>query len=260
MHKPPGRPSPSLLDFLVRRRFRSSTDLTKSLLAGVRQQQRPGASASVWKQHRDDQRGFRVFKGVHKGNFVRVKVPRAAAPSLHPWQHLGLLPSVMTFPPVLPTNVREKAAAMMAAATHPSDWRYYALRFQAWLYENYGTIAMNIGSICTLIGFTCTDVSRNYMNCDSTGPIVQSVLLCELFLSMLSTSTSSLVFLQLNVVLFIRFWNYGPFPCAVPWEPFCTIWHRPPCAYHPLRGVLHLPVSMHSKYTKFDKNVRRPCI
>jgi hypothetical protein len=31
-------------------------------------------------------------------------------------------------------------------------------RFQQWIYENYGTLILNFGSICTLIGFTRSDV------------------------------------------------------------------------------------------------------
>jgi CRP-like cAMP-binding protein len=104
----------------------------------------------------------KVWRGVHKGNYVRVKLPKqllsSSSSSFAAAFSPMLLPSVMIVPPSWPSNWRGKAAAMVNAATHPSQWSTWWSRFQAWWSQHWGTVAMNIGSVCTLIGFTRTDV------------------------------------------------------------------------------------------------------
>ena len=70
----------------------------------------------------------------------------------------------MIFPPII-SNLRGKTAALVDAVAHPRQWHYYWKRFKAWLQQNWGTIAMNVGSICTLIGFVRTDVSHYFRWC-----------------------------------------------------------------------------------------------
>lgn len=139
----PRRPSSSFLDVLMRRRFQSSDRMAHGLRPIRNNNSRRGTN-----QNKPSQK---TFKGVHKGNYMRVKVPQSESSMM-------LLPSVMIFPPGI-SNIRAKTAALVDAATHPREWQHYWKRFQTWLLQNWGTIAMNVGSICTLIGFVRTDVS-----------------------------------------------------------------------------------------------------
>ena len=55
---------------------------------------------------------------------------------------------------ILPTVVKIAAKTFR----HKKKRSEFYERFQQWIYENYGTLILNFGSICTLIGFTRSDV------------------------------------------------------------------------------------------------------
>ena len=55
---------------------------------------------------------------------------------------------------ILPTVVKIAAKTFR----HPNQRNEFYERFKQWIYENYGTLILNFGSICTLIGFTRSDV------------------------------------------------------------------------------------------------------
>ena len=55
---------------------------------------------------------------------------------------------------ILPTVVKIAAKTFR----HPNQRTEFYERFKQWIYENYGTLILNFGSICTLIGFTRSDV------------------------------------------------------------------------------------------------------
>lgn len=55
---------------------------------------------------------------------------------------------------ILPTVVKIATKTFR----HPNQRTEFYERFRQWIYENYGTLILNFGSICTLIGFTRSDV------------------------------------------------------------------------------------------------------
>ena len=115
-------------------------------------------------------------KGVVNGQFVRVKVPGREPPST-----LTKLPSPAT-PPVqhfsqpqttagslehhhnhlkataVPTTLQEFTRA--TRAEQKEFFREYWDRLKAWTKHNFAVIVLNFGSICSLVGFTRSDVRQ----------------------------------------------------------------------------------------------------
>lgn len=91
----------------------------------------------------------RFIKGVYKGNYFRYKVK---PPKLTPQQRFKV-PQL----PQAPTSATPQAFKVVPGpkVLHPPSWED---QVRAWLKENWGVLFLNFGSICTLIGFTRSDV------------------------------------------------------------------------------------------------------
>lgn len=135
-------PRKRFLDQLVDARFRS-TDVRKLLDEQQKQQAR--------RRSRGAQQQW--LTGTHKGVFYRIRVP--------PPRRLPTIPKLHTptLPPKRLTPVEKgpspNAAATMTPKERQQDWWD---RIRQWLRDNGATLILNFGSICTLVGFTRTDV------------------------------------------------------------------------------------------------------
>jgi CRP-like cAMP-binding protein len=92
------------------------------------------------------------LKGVHKGNFFRIKIPPKTK-------------ALPKFPELPPTNPMPKAfkkveptAQSLKEAADKGAFENFASRLYAWFRANLFVLALNVGSTCTLIGFTRSDV------------------------------------------------------------------------------------------------------
>lgn len=98
----------------------------------------------------------RVIKGVVNGQFVRIRVP----------EKKPILPSIPKLPqtikepkPFTPTTQSAKLQrAMLINEERRERARDFFDEFQAWWKENWAVLILNLGSVCSLIGFTRSDV------------------------------------------------------------------------------------------------------
>jgi hypothetical protein len=104
----------------------------------------------------------RFWKGVgHDGNFYRLPIPPSTAPRHQLQQHQisnnkARLPDI----PKLP-----KSTPMPMPLTPPpkppetvEQIKCYRRQFGQWLVDNFPIMILNVGSLCTLLAFTRTDV------------------------------------------------------------------------------------------------------
>jgi len=128
--------SKKFLNRLVQSRFKSPQEIRKLLDA---------APANKPRQYAPHQNKY--MEGVHNGQFVRIKVPpaerpRLGIPKLPPPQNA---PKAFKKSVVLPNSNRQQPASSLE-------------RLQAWWIENWPVLVLNFGSVCTLMGFTRSDV------------------------------------------------------------------------------------------------------
>lgn len=93
------------------------------------------------------QRTPKFVKGVaHDGNYYRLKIPKRKQelPSLPKLPKVAPTPKPLTPPPPPPETVAEISG--------------YKRRLLGWLKMNFPVIILNIGSFCTLLGFTRSDI------------------------------------------------------------------------------------------------------
>jgi CRP-like cAMP-binding protein len=92
------------------------------------------------------------LKGVHRGNFFRIKIPPKTK----------ALPKVPELPPTNPMPKAfkkvEPTAQSLKEAADKGAFENFASRLYAWFRANLAVLALNVGSTCTLIGFTRSDV------------------------------------------------------------------------------------------------------
>jgi CRP-like cAMP-binding protein len=92
------------------------------------------------------------LKGVHRGNFFRIKIPPKTK----------ALPKVPELPPANPMPKAfkkvEPTAQSLKEAADKGAFENFASRLYAWFRANLAVLALNVGSTCTLIGFTRSDV------------------------------------------------------------------------------------------------------
>jgi len=134
----------NFLDRLVAARFRSK-DVRKLL--------DEQSSSARQKRRRRPQ----FLTGVHNGVFYRIKVPPKqrrlpTIPKLH-----TPTSAPMPLPPVRGTGESVTAAAASKKAAQERRQEFWE-RLWLWLKDNKATLILNFGSICTLVGFTRTDV------------------------------------------------------------------------------------------------------
>lgn len=94
----------------------------------------------------------KYIKGVNNGYYFRIKIPPKKSP----------LPNVPKLPPTNPMPKPFKAPspkAVQATATESaSGYDGFSQRVLQWLKPNLPIIILNFGSLCTLVGFTRSDV------------------------------------------------------------------------------------------------------
>eukprot|EP00980_Cylindrotheca_fusiformis_P007591 scaffold1580_cov116-Cylindrotheca_fusiformis.AAC.26 len=102
-------------------------------------------------------RGPTYVKGIHKGNFFRMRLPSKGRkipnmPKLPPSQPYPKAPKAMA---QQQTQVSTGAIIEAAYAGYYSD---FLKRLSRWFKDNWAVLILNVGSICTLVGFTRSDV------------------------------------------------------------------------------------------------------
>ena len=107
-------------------------------------------------------RQAKYVKGIVKGNFVRVKIPGKQPPA-----RLPKLPSPATTPvksftkpqgqPAGPTTTIQELRHATNSERKEFFQEYWD-RLKAWTKHNFAVIILNFGSVCSLIGFTRSDV------------------------------------------------------------------------------------------------------
>jgi len=129
------------LDRLYRSRFRSQVvDAIRNGSSKGRQKRRRRAGA------RDD---FAVVKGVRDGRFFRVKVP-AGAGRVGGSRAAAASPGLLLPPPQWPfLRVAGGGGGVLASRRRLMN---------KWFLENWPAMVLNFGAVCTLIGFTRSDV------------------------------------------------------------------------------------------------------
>lgn len=94
--------------------------------------------------------------GVHKGTYFRVRVPprRKVLPNLHK------LPSPATTTPKPFRRVEAAAVEREGLERLTAEERaaYFYARLREWWKKNWPVLVLNFGSVCTLLGFTRSDV------------------------------------------------------------------------------------------------------
>lgn len=130
-------------------------------------------------QRREERlRPTKYIKGVHKGNFYRIKVPGAAPPSPVTKLLNPASPPVKGFVPADKAVATATAAAASAAKQASGNsatstiaqlsqasrserrefFRNYWENVVDWWRLNWPILVLNFGSVCTLVGFTSSDV------------------------------------------------------------------------------------------------------
>jgi len=142
------------LDTLVRSRYKPKRDLDNLLQRYERE---------------NVNRRPQVIKGVHRGQYFRVKLPPRQPVNILPdvpklTNPTGLVPKALTgIPPKQDHNV----AASVGSGAHTGsmsmasrkqqrqeDIRDFFDRLHQWWNENWSVLLMNFGSFCTLAAFT----------------------------------------------------------------------------------------------------------
>ena len=105
----------------------------------------------------------RYVKGVVNGQFVRVKLPGREPPLRLPKLHSPASPPVKPFtqPPTAASEVltlQEFTHATRAERREFFD--EYWDRVKAWTKHNFAVMVLNFGSVCSLVGFTRSDVRK----------------------------------------------------------------------------------------------------
>jgi CRP-like cAMP-binding protein len=94
----------------------------------------------------------KYIKGVKGGNYFRIKIPpkQKRLPDVPKLPPTNPMPKPFKTPPPTLSNV--------LTATTESSYERYARRSLGWLKANAAIIILNVGSICTLVGFTRSDI------------------------------------------------------------------------------------------------------
>lgn len=126
-----------LLDRLVRNRFNSRRSDVRNLLDTSKRSSRRRALPSY-------------IKGVHNGVFFKIKVP--------PPKSLPALPKLPLPQGAVPKAFKrvEESSKSHQGGRGSSRWDWE--RVLAWWKENWPVLVLNFGSMCTLTGFTRSDV------------------------------------------------------------------------------------------------------
>jgi CRP-like cAMP-binding protein len=132
------------LDRLVQSRFKSKTDI-RNLLDRSEQSQRTAKTRST----------PTYLKGVRNGVFYNIKVPpkkKTVLPSI------PKLPPPQTAPIGFKIIVPKMENAAGSSSRRRGDSNEFWERLQEWWKQNWPILVLNFGSMCTLTGFTRSDV------------------------------------------------------------------------------------------------------
>jgi CRP-like cAMP-binding protein len=135
------------LDKLVQNRFQSAKQLRKLLQEGLHDAKRARHRPYKPRRHRN---APKYLKGVHNGVYYRIRLPQQRS-----LPDLQKIPSP-TLPPKAfkPLPPKESHKAQSRKEGFEDFWK----RARVWWKENYPVVILNFGSICTLTGFTRSDV------------------------------------------------------------------------------------------------------
>lgn len=113
-------------------------------------------------QHRRKNGRRHDLKGVVKGQFVRVKLPQKEPVSSIPKLHSPASPPVQSFsqPPTDAPSLQKLTQA--SQAKRKEFLHEYWDRLKAWTKHNFAVIVLNFGSVCSLVGFTRSDVRKRH--------------------------------------------------------------------------------------------------
>ena len=89
-----------------------------------------------------------IVKGVFKGNFYRVKLPEMPLKRRFDMPKLGL-------PPPIPSPFVKETISNEQSSGSEQDYFQF---FNEWWKNNWTVLVLNFGSLCTLTGFTRSDV------------------------------------------------------------------------------------------------------
>jgi CRP-like cAMP-binding protein len=131
------------LDRLVQSRFKSKTDI-RNLLDRSEQSQRTATKRAT----------PTYLKGVHNGVFYNIKIP----PNKKVLPNLPKLPPPQTAPIGFKTIVPKIESASSSSSRSGRDNNEFWERLREWWKQNWPILVLNFGSMCTLTGFTRSDV------------------------------------------------------------------------------------------------------
>ena len=157
---------------LLKSRFLPPQDLRRALEAAPSR----NALSSRRRRRRATTPDYQSLKGVVKGQFVRVKIPSREAPSRMPKLLNPASPPVKPFtqpPPDKAVSVALQAVVSGSSQQTPTTlhelttatqaerkefFHEYWDRLKAWTKHNFAVMVLNFGSVCSLVGFTRSDV------------------------------------------------------------------------------------------------------
>ncbi|KAL3930485.1 MAG: hypothetical protein SGBAC_011747 [Bacillariaceae sp.] len=112
-------------------------------------------------------------KGVHKGNFFRIRLPSSgrklpSMPKLPPTQPMLRAPSAMPAPGAQQQTAEATEAILQSHAAggavsaemiaQQGPYSDFFRRLGTWFKDNFAVLVLNVGSLCTLTGFTRSDI------------------------------------------------------------------------------------------------------
>lgn len=98
----------------------------------------------------------KYVKGIYKGQYFRVKLPQKN----EGFPRLPSFPSILPVPKIVHGLLSDSSSKLSLETLFPLAGRNENLlrRFLVWCTVNLPTLLLNVGSICTLLAFTRSDV------------------------------------------------------------------------------------------------------
>lgn len=148
----------SFLGRLYKNRFQSEGELRQVLEAeAAAERQRSASTSCVGKR-------YHYIRGIYKGNFFRIKAPEStgilsrriprlrnhANPAMRPFLHPEQVKGHAKTPPGVTADALVSQTEMAAGG--------YWERVRWWWKHNWAVLVLNLGSVCSLLAFTRSDV------------------------------------------------------------------------------------------------------
>lgn len=155
----------SNLDVLISNRFRKTKDIRDALDKRSKQLDRFKKAAGRGGGSSPREASPRFIKGIHRGNFYRIKLPpairnRKSIPDMPrlPNTNPQSTPKTLTSAPPTPSQTTKSLAANHATYSRREWYEEFAHLLWEWWKTNWPVLVFNFGSVCSLIGFTRSDV------------------------------------------------------------------------------------------------------